>query len=218
MIRNRYVQLVLRFIGLFLLSAPLYAEDAASTKLNQLLKSMNTLEADFQQRILDARGSRLQEVSGRLTLKRPGQFFWQTEAPYAQTIVSNGETLWLYDPDLEQVTVQTLDENLSRTPAMLLSGDIDSLDQRFKVELVRATTAANGVAEIQEFVLKPKEQESLFDELQLSFYDRKLTALLLVDSLGQRTSIELFSARFNVETDESLFHFKVPEGVDVVLH
>ncbi|OPX57142.1 hypothetical protein BTE48_00895 [Oceanospirillum multiglobuliferum] len=212
-----YSKLAVLFIGLFLLQSPAVAEVNASAQLNQLLTEMNSLDADFQQRILDARGSRLQEVSGHLTLKRPGRFYWQTKAPYSQTIVSDGETLWLYDPDLEQVTVQTLDDNLSRTPAMLLSGDIDSLDQRFQVALVRSTTAAKGIAAIQEFVLKPKEQDSLFEELQLSFYDHKLAALLLVDSLGQRTSIELFDARFNTQTDETLFNFKVPDDVDVVL-
>lgn len=217
MIKSIMVKFTLVFLGLLLSQTYVLAAPSASVQLNQLLTEMNSLDADFQQRILDARGSRLQEISGHLTLKRPGRFFWKTEAPYSQTIVSDGETLWLYDPDLEQVSIQALDNNLSRTPAMLLSGDVDSLDERFQVKLHRSTEAKAGVAEIKEFVLQPKEQDSLFEELQLSFYDRKLTALLLVDSLGQRTSIELFGAQFNGVSDESQFSFTVPDGVDVVL-
>lgn len=192
------------------LSFSLPAQAAPAEQLAKLLTAMDTLDADFQQRILDAKGARLQEVSGHLSMARPGKFYWQTETPFPQTVVSDGETLWLYDPDLEQVSIQPVDPAQNRTPAMLLSGDITSIEERFSIELTRE----NGP--FREFRLVPKGQESLFEELKLSFVDGELASLLLADSLGQRTSIELFSAKLNSELPQDRFRFTVPEGTDVI--
>ena len=200
--------LVMLCVFLVMLS-PAQADQASVERLTRLLNQMSSLDANFQQRILDARGSRLQEVSGHLSLQRPGRFYWKTENPFPQTVVSDGKTLWLYDPDLEQVTIQQMDASASKTPAMLLSGDVDSIGQRFNVNSIRS-------GELEEFVLNPKEEESLFEELRLNFADQELRGLLLVDSLGQRTAIELFDRKLNTTLDADLFTFQVPEDVDVI--
>ena len=208
-----------RFIGFFLALASVFvfsmiaqAEPTpAAAQLGKLLTNMKSLDADFQQRILDAKGSRLQEVSGHLSLARPGKFYWKTENPFPQTVVSDGETLWLYDPDLEQVTVQQVDPAQSRTPAMLLSGNIDSIEERFTIKLTRES------AQFKEFLLIPTGQESLFEELRLSFVAGELASLLLSDSLGQRTSIELFSTQLNPELPDDRFTFTVPDDIDVIM-
>ncbi|MFG1489144.1 outer membrane lipoprotein chaperone LolA [Oceanospirillum sp. HFRX-1_2] len=216
---QRFIATVLAITSVFLFQISfVQAEDARSTtassaahQLGQLLAKMETLDADFQQRILDAKGSRLQEVSGHLSLARPGKFYWETENPFPQTVVSDGETLWLYDPDLEQVTVQQMDPSQNRTPAMLLSGNIDSIEERFTIKLTRES------AQFKEFLLIPTGQESLFEELRLSFVSDELASLLLSDSLGQRTSIELFATKLNPELAEDRFTFAIPEGVDVIM-
>ncbi len=211
-----------RFITLFLVLASVcvfqvshsYAaapETSAAGQLSQLLTQMQSLDADFQQRILDAKGSRLQEVSGHLSLARPGKFYWATETPFPQTVVSDGETLWLYDPDLEQVTVQQVTQAQNQTPAMLLSGDAASIEERFSIRLIRDS------AQFKEFLLVPTGQESLFEELRLSFSQGQLASLLLADSLGQRTSIELFATRFNPELPDDRFTFMIPDGIDVIM-
>ncbi|MBB1488491.1 outer membrane lipoprotein chaperone LolA [Oceanospirillum sediminis] len=210
---NKYLALSKKLIaGLLLLVSsilPAQADQAAVNRLGSLLDKMDSLDAGFQQRILDARGARLQEVDGKLSLKRPGKFYWQTENPFPQTVVSDGSTLWLFDPDLEQVTIQQIDESISRTPAMLLSGDVASITEKFEVLKVRDS-------DIEEFVLRPKEEESLFEELRLNFADQWLVSLLLVDSLGQRTAIELRDVRFNQEQKAGRYTFNVPDGVDVI--
>lgn len=222
---QRFIATVLAITSVFLFQISfvqagdaVQAEDARSTttssaahQLGQLLAKMETLDAYFQQRILDAKGSRLQEVSGHLSLARPGKFYWETENPFPQTVVSDGETLWLYDPDLEQVTVQQMDPSQNRTPAMLLSGNIDSIEERFTIKLTRES------AQFKEFLLIPTGQESLFEELRLSFVSDELASLLLSDSLGQRTSIELFATKLNPELAEDRFTFAIPEGVDVIM-
>lgn len=208
-LRKPFIGLLVMLCVFLVTLSPAQADQASVQRLTQLLNQMSSLDADFQQRILDARGSRLQEVSGHLSLQRPGQFYWQTENPFPQTVVSDGKTLWLYDPDLEQVTIQQMDASTSKTPAMLLSGDVDSIGQRFNVNSIRS-------GEQEEFVLKPKEEESLFEELRLNFADQELRGLLLVDSLGQRTGIELFDRKLNTVLDADLFTFQVPDDVDVI--
>lgn len=207
---QRLFQLLILGILFFTLIAPVMADEPSVQRLTKLLNQMSSLDADFQQRILDARGSRLQEVSGHLSLQRPGQFYWQTENPFPQTVISDGETLWLYDPDLEQVTVQQVDSSVSRTPAMLLSGDVTSMGEKFDVNRIRS-------GEAEEFLLQPKEEDSLFEELRLNFSQQQLVSLLLVDSLGQRTSIELFDRKLNTALDSDRFTFQIPEDVDVIL-
>lgn len=209
---QRVIGFFLALASVFVFSLTAQASPAsAASQLGELLARMETLDADFQQRILDAKGSRLQEVSGHLSLARPGKFYWQTENPFPQTVVSDGETLWLFDPDLEQVTVQKTDPSQNRTPAMLLSGNIDSIEERFTISLTRDS------AQFKEFRLIPTGQESLFEELRLSFASGELVSLLLSDSLGQRTSIELFSARLNPVLPEERFTFTIPQGIDVIM-
>src|SRR5690606_35728590 len=128
--------MTMRLIRLLLIAALAFAalpaqadEEKAAQRLTELLNQAQTLTARFSQLTLDGSGSRLQETSGELALKRPGQFRWHTDAPLEQLLVSNGKQIWLYDPDLEQVTIQTLDQRLSHTPALLLSGDVSQIRQ-----------------------------------------------------------------------------------------
>ena len=119
----------MRLIRMLLLAAlacsPVFAhadDEAAVKRLTGLLDRAQTLSGRFSQLTLDGSGTQLQETSGQLALKRPGLFRWHTDAPQEQLLVSNGQKVWLYDPDLMQVTIQTLDQRLTHTPALLLSG------------------------------------------------------------------------------------------------
>lgn len=107
---------------LAILSFPLQAaEDVAIQRLTTLLNQAQTISGRFSQLTLDGSGTQLQETAGEMALKRPGQFRWHTDAPMEQLLISNGEKIWLYDPDLQQVTIQKMDQRLTHTPALLLS-------------------------------------------------------------------------------------------------
>ena len=184
------------------------AEDAAE-KLQSYLKQMQTLEGNFQQLTLDARGERMQEAEGTMLLAKPGRFYWSTDLPYPQVLVSNGKTLWVFDPDLEQVTIQTLDERATQSPAVILTGDATDLSKHFTINF---TASANRVV----FNLTPIETDSLFEELSLYFVDERISALQLKDSLGQKTRVDLTITQFNQPIDNQLFEFEVPANVDVI--
>ena len=186
------------------------AEDAAAVqRLTQLLDQAQTLTARFSQLTLDGSGTQLQETAGELALKRPGLFRWHTDEPMEQLLVSNGEKVWLYDPDLEQVTIQALDQRLTHTPALLLSGDVSQIQDNFDI------TFKEG-GNVVDFILKPKSKDTLFDSLRLSFRAGVLNDMQLIDSIGQRTNILFLAVKMNEPVDDAQFTFEVPEGADVI--
>ncbi|MBU3055867.1 outer membrane lipoprotein chaperone LolA [Pseudomonas indica] len=205
----------MRLIRMLLLAAlsfavvPAHAEDKAVKRLTQLLSQAQTLTGRFSQLTLDGSGTQLQETAGELALKRPGLFRWHTDAPMEQLLVSNGEKVWLYDPDLEQVTIQTLDQRLTHTPALLLSGDVSKISENFEI------THKEG-GDVVDFILKPKAKDSLFDSLRLSFRNGVVNDMQLIDSVGQRTNILFLGVKMNEPLDSKQFSFDIPEGADVI--
>lgn len=114
-------------------------------ELASLLKSYESYQADFIQIVVNENGNKVQETRRSLKAKRPGLFYWETSAPLSQFIVSDGETVEVYDPDLEQVTIHKLDDRVQSTPALLLSGEVDNLEETYKVSGARSvTTRANS--------------------------------------------------------------------------
>ncbi|WOD13068.1 outer membrane lipoprotein chaperone LolA [Pseudomonas sp. NyZ704] len=195
---------------LFSLPAMVMAdEDAAAQRLNTLLSNASTMTADFSQMTLSANGASMQETTGNLALKRPGMFRWHTDAPAEQELVSNGETIWLYDPDLEQVTIQEMDQRLTHTPALLLSGDVSKLQENFTI-----TWEDSG--NVIDFTLTPKVSDTLFDSLRLSFRDGVINDMQMSDAVGQRTNILFQDVQLNQSMNEEQFTFDIPDGIDVI--
>ncbi|BAN48252.1 outer membrane lipoprotein chaperone LolA [Metapseudomonas resinovorans] len=200
--------LMVAVLGLTALSVQ--ADDkVAISRLTEMLNKAQTITGRFSQLTLDGSGTQLQETSGELSLKRPGLFRWHTDAPMEQLLVSNGEKVWLYDPDLEQVTIQTLDQRLTHTPALLLSGDISKISENFEI------THKEG-GDVVDFILKPKAKDTLFDTLRLSFRNGVINDMQLIDSVGQRTNILFLGIKMNQAIDTAQFTFKIPEGADVI--
>ena len=193
-----------------LLAIPAQADDAAAVaRLTNLLNQAQTLTARFSQLTLDGSGTQLQETAGELSLKRPGLFRWHTDAPQEQLLVSNGQKVWLFDPDLNQVTIQTLDQRLTHTPALLLSGDVSKISENFEVSYKEGGS-------VVDFILKPKAKDSLFDNLRLSFRNGVINDMQLIDGSGQRTNILFLSVQMNQPSDTAQFSFQPPGGADVM--
>lgn len=184
-------------------------DEVAVQRLTELLNQAQTITARFSQLTLDGSGTQLQETAGQLVLKRPGLFRWHTDAPMEQLLVSNGEKVWLYDPDLQQVTIQTLDQRLTHTPALLLSGDVSKIRENFDISHKEG-------GNVVDFILKPKSKDTLFDSLRLSFRNNVLNDMQLIDSIGQRTNILFLSVKMNEPQDDAQFIFEIPAGVDVI--
>lgn len=188
---------------------PLSAADiAALARVERAVAQLASVRAQFVQELVDPRTQRVQRAEGTLSLQKPGRFRWDYATPQ-QLIVSDGTKLWLYDADLEQVTVRRVRDTLSQTPAMLLSGQARIRDQ-FEV---RDGGRADGLDWVR---LVPKAKDTDFRELRLAFAGDTLRRMEFEDKLNQLTRITLNRIERNAKLDAALFRFVPPPGVDVI--
>ena len=182
--------------------------DTVSDALQAKLHSIHAMSAQFTQ-IVKTRHRALSRSSGTMALARPGRFRWQTVSPMAQLVVANGKTLWIYDADLEQVSVKKQAKEMSGTAAVFLSADHDTIDRDFVVSVSEKGSEAV-------FDMRAKSHKESIQQVKLRFVGDLLTGIELFDQLGQDTLIHLNHIKTNIPLSASLFQFKIPKGVDVV--
>ncbi|ODC05336.1 outer membrane lipoprotein carrier protein LolA [Terasakiispira papahanaumokuakeensis] len=204
----RIISSALLVTVMMLMSFAVRAADPAA-ELTDRLESLRSLSADFVQLIQDPSGQKVQETQGVMSLQKPGRFYWQAQQPFPQTLVSDGQTLWLYDPDLEQVTIRPMDERVTHTPALLLSGSAKALTQNFEVSRDERSGTVS-------YTLRPTTEDTLFEVLRMSFKQDRLVSIQMEDSLGQRTLVELHDVQYNIDIPAHRFDFEIPDGVDVI--
>lgn len=194
----------------FIAAAPMAGADelSAAQHLTQRLEPVSSYVADFGQSI-EGNGHVAQQSTGQMWVARPGKFRWVVDAPYAQTVVSDGQDIYLYDPDLEQVTVRKLDPKMTNTPALLLSGQASELVHSYSV--TEQSTSGKEV-----YTLKPKSADTLFDRLQMTFDSSRLSALDMYDASGQHTRVAFSNVQPNASVSDSSFRFDIPKGADVI--
>lgn len=181
----------------------------SSKKLDALLSPLESLSANFTQTITDTEGYELQSLSGSMIVARPGKVHWRSDPPFEQLLISDATTLWLYDQDLEQVTVRPFDNDIARTPAILFIGKVANLEEKYRVSSL--DEGANTV-----FTLVPRDAAALYQKVSLTFAANTPVAMSLWDTLGQQTRIEFSNVVINQPPAPSLFTFVPPDGVDVL--
>lgn len=187
------------------------AQAAAIGSLKAFVEQVQTFRADFSQTLLDRNLRVIQKASGSMMFERPGKFRWVYEQPHQQLIVGDGERVWFYDQDLEQVTVRQLDLALGSTPAALLAGH-NAIERDFDLLEI---DALEGPLEWLEAV--PKSRESAFELIRLGFSpDGMLREMVLRDSFGQVTWLIFSQAEHNPVLAPDLFQFTPPPGADVI--
>lgn len=180
----------------------------AEESLKQHLNAIHTMKAQFSQQV-SASGRTVSSSSGHMALSRPGKFLWQTDKPMRQVVVADGQSLWVYDVELEQVTVKRQEKGLGGTPALFLSGYDDSVARDFRVSM-----HAKGTRAV--FDLNAKSSKLNFQAVRLVFEGETLSRLELDDQLGQHTLVNMTHVKTNPQLSNALFQFKPPKGVDVV--
>ncbi|MDQ2696708.1 MAG: outer membrane lipoprotein chaperone LolA, partial [Pseudomonadota bacterium] len=188
-------------ILVWLLAPALPASAAEAPWVDRYFRGLQSLEADFVQQVFDADDRLMQTSSGHLVMQRPGRFRWDYTEPYQQLIVADGERLWVYDVDLEQVTVRPLGEALGATPLALLSGTAP-IEDTFTV--AGETTGREGW---RWYELHPKDPQSEFQRLRIAFNGPSLQAIELEDALNQRTRLEFRNVRRDVAIDAGRLRF-----------
>jgi outer membrane lipoprotein carrier protein len=183
--------------------------DGAAT-LEDLLRQTTSLRAEVNQLLMDQDGRQLQETSATLAMQKPANFSWRITEPYEELTVTDGLTVWRYEPDLDQVTVQDFDAELDRTPLMLLNGDATSIGDAYTVS---ATRVADGILR---FILTPQRPSSLFVRMSLMFQGAELREMQFEDSLGQQTSLGFTQVERNLTLPAATFTFTPPQGVELI--
>ncbi len=201
----QYGIVVLTMLSSFTLSAA----DSASAKLNTFVKNVVTYKANFQQTVLDPQGNVMEKAQGEFVLERPGKFRWDYQEPFPQHIVADGQRIWFYDVDLEQVTVKSQHEALTDTPATLLSGNSLPTDKY----IVTDVPSEDGMLWVE---LVPKNVDSSFQTIALAFDQYGLRTMIMKDSFDQRTRLVFSQAQENPVLAKDTFVFTPAPGVDVV--
>lgn len=197
-------------IAVLMLAPALAVAGAGRDAITRFSTDLRSLDGRFAQQVFDANGTATDRSEGRISLKAPRQFRWEYQQPYPQLIVADGDHLWLYDPDLEQVTVrvQSYEEQSSPLAALIDPGE---LDRQF---VVAEGGQANGVTWVDLKARKP--EDSAVQSAKLGFNASGLATMVFEDQLGQRTEVTFSQWKRNGALPADLFRFTPPEGVDVV--
>lgn len=181
-----------------------------SVDLTELLSTIQTIQADFTQTINDKKGHQTDQSIGHMALQRPGKFRWNVTKPVAQLIIANDSRLWIYDPELEQVTIRYLNKEVENTPVLLLSNPAVAIEKNFTVQSMK------NIASMQWFSLVPKNRDSMLAFIKMGFANGQIREMDLQDHLGHNTVIEFYSVSMNRPISNSLFNFKPPAHTDVI--
>lgn len=182
---------------------------SAQEQLQGFVSKVQAATGNFSQYTVGAQGQTKPAQSGQFAFQRPGRFKWDVVKPYAQQIVSDGQQLFQFDPDLNQVTVRKVDQAIGSSPAAILFGS-GSLEQSFTVT---ALQDKDGLSWLR---AKPRNGEAGFVHVDLGFAGGLPARIILLDAFGQNTHIELSGLVPNPKVAVEVFRFVPPPGADVV--
>lgn len=203
--------IILLLIGLAL---PSFTH-ASEKLLNQFFQNVDSMQARFDQQVVDEDGMTLERSSGLFYLSRPGKFRWNYDSAdleysdIGQQIIADGEFIYMYDPDLEQVTKRSMRDALSQVPSLVLVQTGSQLDDYFNITDFGLTDGLSWV------VLKPKGSEASYEQLMIGFAGQELRSIVLLDGLGNETRLQLSSVENNTNLSADTFQFNAPEGADI---
>lgn len=200
---------LLRAAAWLAIATPAIASAATLDRLRGFIRDTQTARTTFTQTVTDKTGRVVQRSNGEFTLARPGKFRWSVDKPYRQLVVGDGERVWIYDEDLNQVVVRKAGEAIGSTPAALLAGR-DNVERAFQW---RELPSAGGLDWLG---ATPLSKDAAFAEIRLGFDAKSLAALELSDAFGQTTVVRFGELDRNPALAPEMFRFVPPKGADVI--
>jgi outer membrane lipoprotein carrier protein len=184
----------------------------ANSSLDKFYQQTQSMQADFEQTISDTRGKILEKSSGSLIFSRPDKFILEYIKPSEQKYISNGKTIWIYDVELEQVNIKSIDEGISDSPALLLSSNTNI----YKYYQVNDAVLPSS-DKYQWIQLASKKSETSFERILLAFINEKtLAEMVMYDNFGQITKLKFSNIQINKPFSYRQFNLVAPEGVNVM--
>lgn len=190
----------------------LFAQNVSASGLERMkeyFQNIQTAQAEFHQVVTDKQGHKTQDVTGTMQLQKPSKFRWDYHKPFVQQIIGDGEKVWLYDPDLSQVTVRSFSKAVGSTPAALLAGGKE-MERLFTIK----DTSRKG--DLEWVLAVPKVSETGFERVFLGFKGDALMEMELHDSFGNRTAITFINVQRNPKLPADVFKFTPPADADVL--
>ena len=178
-------------------------------RFQSFIRTTQSARGEFEQKVYDRNKKLVQDSKGNFAFQRPGKFRWMFSKPYSQLIVGDGQRVWVYDADLNQVTVRKLTSALGATPAALIAGNAD-IEQSFDFT---DTGEAGG---LQWLDAKPREKDAGFERIRMGFGLAGIDAMELVDQFGQTTMLKFTNLQRNPGLEAGLFRFTPPKGADLL--
>lgn len=206
--RNRLFRSAL-LLALSVAGASPVLANSGEEELSRFINETRTVTARFTQVQINERGEKIASSSGQMILSRPGRFRWNYEQPYEQLMVCDGQKIWLYDPDLSQVTVRPAADTLSGTPAALLA-QRSTLTDEFAIEDLGARGETQGVR------LKPRNVDGDFEAIEMWLHKGAPERMVFMDRLGNRTEVAFSYIQVNVKVDEAQLKFTPPKNAEIV--
>lgn len=199
----------MRILLLLFLLLPPAVSAAGIEVLKGFLDQTTSARARFAQMVLDKDRKMLQQATGTMQFSRPGKFRWEYDKPYEQTIVGDGARLWVYDKDLNQVTVRRLDRALGASPAALLAGS-NEIEKDYQLSSIGTQEGLDWLEAL------PRNRDTVFERIRLGFSKAGLEAMELRDQFGQVTVIRFADVERNPKLPAAAFTFTPPKGADVI--
>lgn len=199
----------MRAVLAVLLLAPMLALASGTERFREFIRGTQSARADFEQKVYDRERRLTQSARGTFSFLRPGRFRWATAQPYEQLIVGDGERVWIYDPDLKQVTVRSMGRALGATPAALLAGSAEA-ERAFEL------SDLGRIAGLEWLEARPRDPDAGFERIRLGFGPAGIESMELHDHFGQTTLLRFSNFTRNPPLDPGAFRFEPPAGVDVL--
>jgi outer membrane lipoprotein carrier protein len=181
----------------------------ASTPTSDLVAIFNhvtSIQGSFTQTVYDKQNTALSTSQGTYIIERPDKFRWDTKTPMEQLSVGNGQQVWTYQPDLEQVTINPMSKQVGQTPLAILSGSVGALKNYFTITEIDSHT----------FLLAANDPNAPFSKITLIFKQEMINKMILMDDLGQKTTLVFSDVKNNVAFPASTFNFSPPAGTDII--
>ena len=187
------------------------AQQGALEQLNSMLASIESLQADVVQLIVESDGGILEESKIKMYFKKPNGFYWETITPFKELIVTNGVKLWNYQPDLEQVVIEDWDSSKSELAAQLLNGETENLGSNYQIEQLYSDDSGD-----HQFTLTPLATDSVYERISISFVTSELDQIYLNSKNGQQTVWRFVTIERNESLEDSVFEFNPPAGIEII--
>ena len=194
---------------LFCHAQTVYAANTGAEQLKSFLQKSISFSAVFSQSLFDEKGYELQFSAGHFSLQKPGKFSWDYEEPYKQVIMSNGKSIWLFDSELDQVTIKPVESSLSKTSMVLLFNETD-IEKDFKLLKM---DVVNGVSWLE---LIARNQDAEFSNIFIGMKNNLINSIKMIDGFGQTTVIKFSKISTAVKFKPGRFEFDIPKNADVI--